>query len=206
MTKQEFLERLGELLSCLPDDKIAESKAFYAEAIADRMEDGATEDEAVAALGSPGVVAEAILDELPAVPRAVAKTRRKSRTLLWVLAIAGSPVWLVLALAFVIVVAAVYVCIWALVVCIWVLAAALVVGCPAAALFAYWGFAAGNAPFGVAYIGAGLALLGLGMFCLGGAVAATKQLTKLSHYWGRKALSPFKKADAPANAPVAAAA
>ena len=124
----------------MPADKIAESKAFYAEAIADRMEDGATEEEAVAALGSPGVVAEAILDELPAVPRAVVKTRRKSHALLWVLAIVGSPVWLALALAFAIVVVAVYACIWALIACMWVLAVSLIVGCPTAVLVAYWGF------------------------------------------------------------------
>ncbi len=35
-----------------------ETKAFYAEAIADRMEDGMAE-EAVAAMGTPGEVAEA---------------------------------------------------------------------------------------------------------------------------------------------------
>lgn len=81
MTRDEFLNRLGELLSCLPADQIEETKQFYAEAIADRMEDGMRE-EAVAAMGSPGEVAEATLDDLPAVPRAIAKTRRRSIALL----------------------------------------------------------------------------------------------------------------------------
>lgn len=51
MTRDEFLGRLGELLACLPAEQVEETKAFYAEAIADRMEDGMSEEEAVAAMG-----------------------------------------------------------------------------------------------------------------------------------------------------------
>ena len=98
MTRDEFLGRLGELLACLPAEQVEETKAFYAEAIADRMEDGMSEEEAVAAMGTPGEVAEATLDDLPAVPRAIARTRRRSTALLWVLAIVGSPVWVPLLL------------------------------------------------------------------------------------------------------------
>ena len=47
MTRDEFLNRLGELLACLPADQVKETQEFYAEAIADRMEDGMTEAEAV---------------------------------------------------------------------------------------------------------------------------------------------------------------
>ena len=43
MTRDEFLNRLGELLACLPADQVKETQEFYAEAIADRMEDGMTE-------------------------------------------------------------------------------------------------------------------------------------------------------------------
>ena len=46
MTRDEFLGRLGELLACLPAEQVEETKAFYAEAIADRMEDGMSEEEA----------------------------------------------------------------------------------------------------------------------------------------------------------------
>lgn len=54
MTRDEFLSRLGELLSCLPAEQVEETKQFYAEAIADRMEEGMSEEEAVAAMGAPG--------------------------------------------------------------------------------------------------------------------------------------------------------
>ena len=114
MTRDEFLGRLGELLACLPAEQVEETKAFYAEAIADRMEDGMSEEEAVAAMGTPGEVAEATLDDLPAVPRAIARTRRRSTALLWVLTIVGSPVWVPLLAAFAAVAVTVYICIWVL--------------------------------------------------------------------------------------------
>ena len=60
MTRDEFLGRLGELLACLPAEQVEETKAFYAEAIADRMEDGMSEEEAVAAMGTPGEVADCV--------------------------------------------------------------------------------------------------------------------------------------------------
>lgn len=125
MTRDEFLDRLGELLACLPTEQMEETKAFYAEAIADRMEDGMSEEEAVAAMGTPGEVAEATLDDLPAVPRAIARTRRRSTALLWVLTIVGSPVWVPLLAAFAAVAVTVYICIWVLALCVWIVAAAL---------------------------------------------------------------------------------
>lgn len=134
MTRDEFLNRLGELLACLPADQVEETKAFYAEAIAERMEDGMAEEAAVAAMGTPGEVAEATLDDLPAVPRAIAKTRRRSNALLWALTIVGSLVWMPLLIAFAAVVLSVYVCIWVL------------------ALVAV-GVAVGHAPYVIAMLG-----------------------------------------------------
>lgn len=62
---------------------------------------------------------------LPAVPRAIARTRRRSTTLLWVLTIVGSPVWVPLLAAFAAVAVTVYICIWLLALCVWIVAAAL---------------------------------------------------------------------------------
>lgn len=167
MTRDEFLGRLGELLACLPAEQVEETKAFYAEAIADRMEDGMSEEEAVAAMGTPGEVAEATLDDLPAVPRAIARTRRRSTTLLWVLTIVGSPVWVPLLAAFAAVALTVYICIWLLALCVWIVAAALG--------------------------GVGFGLVGVALFVGAGAWAASKQIARLSALWARKAASPFWK-------------
>lgn len=193
MRKQEFLDRLERLLACLPADQVAESKAFYAEAIDDRMEDGMTEEEAVAAMGSPGDAAEAILDDLPPVPRAVAKTRRKSTALLWVLAIVGSPIWLALLAAFAVTAVAVFACIWIFAASVWGVAAVFVAAAPVCWMFAADGFALGLYPFALVCTGSGLLSLGLGLLTGYGALAATRQLARLSAAWGRKVASPFRK-------------
>ena len=190
MTRDEFLNRLGELLACLPADQVKETQEFYAEVIADRMEDGMTEAEAVAAMGTLGEVAEATLDELPAVPRAIARTKRKSAALLWALAIVGSPVWL---LAFVAVAATVYICIWVLALCVWIVAAAFggvgVVGL----LFTVDGIIIGHVPYVLTSMGMGFASIGVALLAGAGAWMASKQIARLSALWAKKAVSPFWK-------------
>ena len=193
MTREEFLNRLGELLACLPAEQIEDTKAFYAEAIADRMEDGMSEEEAVAALGTPGEVAEATLDDLPAVPRAIARTRRRSNALLWVLATLGSPVWLSLLVAFAAVALSVYVCIWAMALCVWAVAAALGAAGAAALALVAAGVAIGNVPYALAMLGSGLALIGGALLVGAAAWAISKQIARISALWARKALSPYWK-------------
>lgn len=193
MTKQEFLERLGDLLACLPADQIEESKAFYAEIIDDRMEDGMSEEQAVAALGTPGAVAEEILDDLPAVPRVIAKTRRRSNALLWALVILGSPLWIVLALAFAAVAITVYLCIWILALCVWIIAVAFGGIGIVSLVLAVCGALIGHVPYLLTMLGAGLAMLGATLLVGAGAWAVSKQIARLSVLWARKALSPFHK-------------
>lgn len=181
MTRDEFLGRLGELLACLPAEQVEETKAFYAEAIADRMEDGMSEEEAVAAMGTPGEVAEPTM----------ASTH--STALLWVLAIVGSPVWVPLLAAFAAVAVTVYICIWVLALCVWIVAVALggvgVVGL----LLAVSGVIIGHFPYALASAGVGLGLVGVALFVGAGAWAASKQIARLSALWARKAASPFWK-------------
>ena len=193
MTRDEFLGRLGELLACLPAEQVEETKAFYAEAIADRMEDGMSEEEAVAAMGTPGEVAEATLDDLPAVPRAIARTRRRSTALLWVLTIVGSPVWVPLLVAFAAVAVTVYICIWVLALCVWIIAVALGSAGIAELLFAACGITIGHFPYALASAGMGLAFLGGALLVGVGAWAASRQIARLSALWARRAASPFWK-------------
>ncbi|MBM6675773.1 DUF1700 domain-containing protein [Olsenella uli] len=193
MTRDEFLGRLGELLACLPADQVEETKQFYAEAIADRMEDGMSEEEAVAAMGAPGEVAEATLDDLPAVPRAIARTRRRSTALLWVLTIVGPPVWVPLLLAFAAVAVTIYVCIWVLALCVWIIAACFgAVGVTNLALMTV-GVKVGLIPYALVTLGCGIALLGVALLVGAGAWAVSKQIARLSALWAKKAVSPFWK-------------
>lgn len=66
MTKIEFLAALEQRLKGrLPDADIFNTLDFYSESIADHMEDGMSEEEAVAAIGTPEAVAAQILSDLP---------------------------------------------------------------------------------------------------------------------------------------------
>ena len=61
MRKTEFLERLRAALNALPEEEAKKTIAYYAEMIDDRIEDGMSEEEAVAGLGEPEAVAREIL-------------------------------------------------------------------------------------------------------------------------------------------------
>lgn len=193
MTRDEFLGRLGELLACLPAEQVEETKAFYVEAIADphggRYERGGGRGRH----GRPRRGCRGHARRPAAVPRAIARTRRCSTALLWVLTIVGSPVWVPLLAAFAAVAVTVYICIWVLALCVWIVAAALggvgVVGL----LLAVSGVTIGHFPYALASAGMGLGLVGVALFVGAGAWAASKQIARLSALWARKAASPFWK-------------
>ena len=63
MTKADFLNALDHRLGALSEIDIARSLDYYEEMIDDRMDDGMTEEEAVAAIGDPEAVSRDILRE-----------------------------------------------------------------------------------------------------------------------------------------------
>lgn len=65
MTKYEFDHWLRYRLSDLPPQEVERISVFYQDAIADRMEDGMTEDEAIYALGEPEGLLEDIRASIP---------------------------------------------------------------------------------------------------------------------------------------------
>lgn len=118
MNKQEFLAALRQQLQGLPESDIEKSLEYYSESIDDRMEDGMTEEEAVADMEPPTEIARQIFMDmpLPKVVKAKARPARPLRVGEIVLLAVGSPVWVPLALAAVVVFLAIYATIWALVV------------------------------------------------------------------------------------------
>ena len=126
MTKQEFLSKLERALGKLPHAEVEQALAFYDEAISDRMEDGLSEAEAVADLGSIDEIAAQIAAETPPIPRAIARANTGSRTLNIVLLAVFSPIWVPVALALAAAALAVYVAIWAVIAALWTVDAALV--------------------------------------------------------------------------------
>lgn len=118
MNKQQFLYAVRQRLGGLAESDIQRSLDYYAEMIDDRMEDGLSEQEAVAAMGSPEYVASQILmaTPLPKLVKAKVKDRAGMPTWQILLLILGSPVWLPLLLGVGIAVFSVYIAIWAIVV------------------------------------------------------------------------------------------
>lgn len=69
MTRVEYLTELDRRLSSLTKEQADEYLAYYAEMMADRMEDGMSEEEAVASLESPSVIASRILGTVYTTPK-----------------------------------------------------------------------------------------------------------------------------------------
>ncbi len=116
MTKADFLQLLERALSQLSEEERRANLEYYSELLDDMLEEGMTEAEATAKLGSPAAIAESILQEMPL--SKLVSTRMKPKSgwtpLAIILAVVGNPVWVPLLLAGVAVVAALFVSIWAL--------------------------------------------------------------------------------------------
>ena len=65
MNKREFIKKLKEMLSDLPEKEINERIEFYSEMIDDRIEDGLTEEQAIKDIGTVEEVSKQIIDEIP---------------------------------------------------------------------------------------------------------------------------------------------
>ena len=83
MRKQEFMDQLQKKLSDLPEDEVAERLGFYGEMIDDRMEEGLSEEEAVAASGSADESAAQIIEDVPFAKIAKEKLKPKRRLNAW---------------------------------------------------------------------------------------------------------------------------
>lgn len=182
MNKQEFLSLLRGRLVGLPAEDLEATLSYYAEMIDDRVEDGMSEEAAVAAIGTPADIAARIIGQTPLVKIAKERVRPRRRLRAWeiVLLVLGSPVWLPLLLAAAIVVLALYIVLWTLVAVVWVVGAACAVGAVAGIACAVPAIFTGNVSVSLLYAGAGLALAGLSIFTYIGARAATRGTAKLS--------------------------
>ena len=179
MTKREFLDRLRHGLQGLPNSDIEERLMFYSEMIDDRMEEGLSETEAVAQVGSVEKVIGDIMSEIPLVRlvKEKIKPRRALKTWELILIIAGSPIWLSLLIGLVAVGISLVATIWAIDVSLW------------SAVAAFGGGALGGLVMFFVYLGgpAGFLFLGASILCMGftvlsaiGCFYVTKFLGKLT--------------------------
>lgn len=163
MNREAFLAELRRRLSGLPEEELEERLAFYGEMIDDRVADGATETEAVAAVGPVDAVVEQILSEIP-LARLVRdrKARRKGRKG-WqaALLILGAPLWLPLLVAAAAVLLSLYVVLWSVVLSLYAADLALAAGAVAGLPCAWVYLKAGNPAAALLAVGAALLCAGL---------------------------------------------
>lgn len=165
MNKFEFLTQLRAKLWGVPESDAQRSVDYYSEMIDDRMDEGLSEEEAVAAVGDLDEIVKQILQETPRAP-GTAEAPKKHRT--WqtweiVLLILGSPVWVPLLIAAAAIIFSVCVTLWSVVISLYVTAVALgasAIGCILAGFFMA-GTTSGTifAALGAALLCAGLAIL-----------------------------------------------
>ena len=165
MNKQTFLDELYQLLKSLPKFERQQHLDYYTEMIDDRVEDGLSEEEAVAALGSPADIAAQILGDTP--------PKKGRRYPLWamILIVLGSPLWISLLLAAVAVVlsvalsfAAVYISVflslWAVLATLYITDLALLLGFLAATGGGIFYLVQGVSTPSLLFFGTGLACAG----------------------------------------------
>lgn len=188
MTKLEFLKQLRNKLSGLPQDEVEERVIFYREMIEDRMEEGLSEEEAVAAIGAVDeITAQTIADTSPA-KRTTHTLKPKRRLNTWeiVLIVLGFPIWFSLGIAAVSVVFSLYAVLWSVIISLWAVFVAFAC-CSFAGILAGIVFACQkNALQGIAVIGASIVCAGLSIFMFCGCNAVTKgivALTKNFVFW-----------------------
>lgn len=80
MNKEQFLNQLAQRLNHLSEQDLFRLTEFFSETIDDRMEDGMSEEQAVAALGDPEQIIREILQENGGVPAPRASEPETERT------------------------------------------------------------------------------------------------------------------------------
>ena len=183
MTKDEFTQELRSKLSGIPQNDIEERISYYSEMIDDRMEDGLSEEEAVAGIGAVDTIVEHVMSEIP-LSKIVREKTAPAKSRLgggWIaLIILGFPLWLPLIIAAFAIVLSLYITLWAVVISVYAvvlsLAIAAIVMIPVAITYFVGGVPAGGGfSIGAALVCAGLAIL----FCLISA-ALTKGAIRLT--------------------------
>ena len=165
MNKQEFLTALRSRLHGLPQSDQQKSLNYYSEIIDDQVEDGLSEEAAVATLGSIDEIVQQIFMETPLPTLVKAKPSRRMKGWEIVLLILGSPIWLPILLAVLVVILGITVTYWSVILALYALDLSFAV----CAVVGFVGFASlcwirqpiqAMALLGVGLIGLGIAILG----------------------------------------------
>jgi uncharacterized membrane protein len=152
--------------------------------IDDRIEEGLDEDLAVAAIGSVDVLAAQIREDFSRINTTKKNCARRRKMKAWeiVLIALGSPIWLSLLIAAIVIIIAVYAIIWSVVVSLWSVFGALV-GCAVGGLAGgVFVTIFGNAFAGILLFSVAIICAGLSIFMFFGCRETTKASAWLTRW------------------------
>ena len=196
MNKTAFMDELYRLLKPLPKAERQQHMDYYAEMIDDRMEDGLSEEEAIAALGNAADIAAQILGEVPPKPA--------RRFPIWaiVLIVLGSPLWVSLLLAvaavviaIIITIAAVYISLWAAIAALYAADLSLLVGFLAGIAGGIFHLMQGLPMPAVLFFGGGLICAGITVLLFFLCNLLARLLWRLSKWTVLKTVGIFRRKD-----------
>ena len=176
MTRQEFITSLREKLLNLPRKDTDERIGFYEEMIDDKIEEGMSEEEAIASVGTIDSIYAQMLEEIPFIEIIREKIKQKKRANGGKIALIIStfPIWLsLLAVAFAIYVSLIA-AIWSIVVSFWAVFVSFAASTPIGVIVGLFNAFSGNVLFGLALIFSGIILAGLTILTFYGCRYTTK--------------------------------
>ena len=182
MNKEQFLIELASALAGLPEEDIERSLEFYSEMIDDRIEDGLSEEEAVAALGSIDEIRAQIIKDTPLsrIVRECVKTTHKPGGFEIALLIIGFPIWFPLLISAVAVLFSVWISLWAVIISFYAILAALFGAAFGGLVASVLMLSFGNSISGLFLLGSSLAAAGIGILWIFVCKYATKGLVWLT--------------------------
>lgn len=167
MTRTQFLDGLKQELHGLPQQEIEQTLHYYSEIIADRMEEGMTEEEAVAKMEPMHVIARRVAADF----KGTAAPRAKLSGFMIAMIILGFPLWFPLLVTGAALMVVMLTLAWVMVLVLWAVCLALFSGGMAAIITLFTGgYHFGVPPVG--QIGLGMAAVGLSIFLFYGAKGA----------------------------------
>ena len=164
MSRDAFIGELRHRMAGLPQEIVDRTVEYYSELVADSVEDGLSEEEAVSRLGSIDEIVANVVKDTPLTQIVQTRVQEKKAkgVSAWVivLLVLGAPVWLPLLIAGLVVILALFIALWAVVIALWAAVAAVILTGIAA-------MAGGVIELVRMHLAQGLVLLGGGLVCLG---------------------------------------
>ncbi len=191
MSKAEYIKAVELALAKAPKNDREKILDYCMEMIDDRMEEGMTEEDAIADMGLPQMMAEQLLAET--MSKEEKQPRRKLRVWEIVLLILGSPIWLSMLLSLFAVLLSCFLMLWVMVAVCYILVLSLAVVFLAGLVGSVLFWVQGQAAQGFVLLGSGLICGGIAVFLLLGSNYFTLGACKLSKWSFVQLLHPFGK-------------